>query len=175
MKYDPEIHHTRSSHIKGYDYSQASLYFITVACANMQQRFGSIVAEKMQLNACGLIASDQWQALSQRFENCELHSFIIMPNHVHGIIRLSDVSLNGNEQSTFAPVEATSAAGIIASYKSFVSAVCLPIYKSRDEVMGKLWQRDYEQQIIKDDKSFVNLSNNISNNPSRWKSDKYYI
>src|SRR5688500_16841328 len=87
-KYNPIIHHRRSIRLKGYDYSQAGSYFITMCCQDMKCRFGKIVHDQMFLNEYGLIAHEQWQQLGQRFSNCRIDEFIIMPNHMHGIISL---------------------------------------------------------------------------------------
>lgn len=172
MKYNPAIHHRRSIRLKGYDYSQAGLYFITICCPNRQSRFGNIVAEKMELNEYGQIAHEQWIALPERFYNCELHEFVIMPNHMHGIIQLTSVAAPARAGASSAPtVENKSISDIVGAYKSLVSVACLNIFKSRDEVMGKLWQRDYYEQIIKDDRAYSNISEYIRNNPSRWHSD----
>lgn len=173
MKYTPDIHNRKSIRLKGYDYSQAGLYFITICCANKQQRFGSIVAEKMELSEFGKIAHNQWTQLPDRFNNCELHEFVVMPNHIHGIIQIVRAGLAPAPCEDPAPTN-PSIADIIGAYKSIVSAECLNIFKSRDEVMGKLWQRDYFEQIIKDDRALINITEYIRNNPSRWKTDEYH-
>src|SRR5438445_7420827 len=107
MKYNPLIHHRRSIRLKGYDYSQADSYFITICCQNMKCRFGKIVVVvgaplagahgenkahvnrastdaqnvQMELNEYGTIAYNEWIKLPQRFPNFELDVFQIMPNH----------------------------------------------------------------------------------------------
>ena len=97
MSYNPEIHHRRSIRLKGYDYSQAGLYFITICCEDRTCRFGKIdagvgsTATQMILNEYGQIAYHEWTTLTNRFSNSELDVFQIMPNHMHGIIILNDV------------------------------------------------------------------------------------
>src|SRR5690606_28372731 len=85
-KYNPNIHHRRSIRLKGYDYSRAGAYFITICCEGKVCRFGSVVANEMVLNEYGWIAYNEWIKLSKRFSNFELDVFQIMPNHMHGII-----------------------------------------------------------------------------------------
>lgn len=104
-RYNPKIHHRRSIRLKGYDYSQAGLYFITICCQNRICRFGKIVVPVganpvganpcgrpidnpenpitpiMVLNDAGKMVDEQWLALVERFPNIELHDYIIMPNH----------------------------------------------------------------------------------------------
>ncbi|WP_298152982.1 transposase [Flavobacterium sp.] len=87
--YDPQRHHRRSIRLKGYDYSQSGLYFITMNCQDRKHRFGHIENGKMILNECGQIAHDEWEKLQTRFPNVELDAFQIMPDHMHGIIELN--------------------------------------------------------------------------------------
>ena len=89
-KYNPNIHHRRSIRLKGYDYSQAGAYFITICCDYRICRFGEIVDNEMILNEFGQIAYDEWIKLSERFINFDLDVFQIMPNHMHGIIVLNN-------------------------------------------------------------------------------------
>ena len=86
LQYNPKIHHRRSIRLKGYDYSSAGLYFITICCQDMKCRFGKIEHNEMTLNEFGLIAQNEWGKLPERFPNFELDVFQIMPNHMHGII-----------------------------------------------------------------------------------------
>ena len=82
MAYNPKIHHRRSIRLKGYDYSQAGLYFITFFCKNLEHRFGRIQNKEMLLNEYGKIAYDEWVKLADRYKNFELDVFQIMPNHM---------------------------------------------------------------------------------------------
>src|SRR4051794_5908341 len=108
MEYNPQIHHRKSIRLKGYDYSQAGVYFITICCHNRHCVFGNIpvgagftpahdnkgqpqgIAPTMVLNDYGTIACNEWQKLPERFLNVELDVFVIMPNHMHGIIVLNE-------------------------------------------------------------------------------------
>ena len=90
QKYNPEIHKRKSIRLKGYDYSQAGLYFITICCDDRICRFGHIDKNEMILNENGIIAYNEWGKLAERFQNFELDVFQIMPNHMHGIIVLND-------------------------------------------------------------------------------------
>ena len=88
MKYNPSIHHRRSIRLKGYDYAQAGLYFITICCQDRAHLFGKIKNGKMILNTFGKIAFTEWQNTENIRDNCRIHEFIIMPNHIHGIIEI---------------------------------------------------------------------------------------
>ena len=86
MTYNPNIHHRKSIRLKGYDYTQAGLYFITICCQNRECLFGNIINGEMILNDAGNIANECWLAIPNHFPNVVLHEFVIMPNHIHGII-----------------------------------------------------------------------------------------
>lgn len=201
MSYNPNLHHRRSIRLKGYDYSQAGAYFITICCHNRKCLFGEIAVGTglapalMTLNKFGQIAYNEWIKLTERFENFELDVFQIMPNHIHGIIVLNNVGTtlavtqnNGNNQTDIgadivsniragaspAPTNAT-ISDIVGAYKSLVANGCLEIYKSKNETMGKLWQRNYHEHIIRNEQSYQTISNYIINNPAKWNGDKFYI
>src|SRR5690606_5750357 len=90
MSYNPTIHNRRSIRLKGYDYSKSGAYFITICCANREARFGRVEKGEMILNEYGAIAYDEWIKLQERFSNFGLDVFQIMPNHMHGIIVLTE-------------------------------------------------------------------------------------
>ncbi len=87
------------------------------------------------------------------------------------------LSLNQNDLRATARVVPTTTAtigDIIGAYKSLVANACLDIYKSKNEQMGKFWQRDYYDIIIRNGRSYLQISNYIENNPKNWKKDKFY-
>ena len=77
MKYNPLIHHRRSIRLKGYDYSKAGAYFITICCEDRIHRFGKVSGDEMILNQSGTIAYNEWINLAERFPNFELDVFQI--------------------------------------------------------------------------------------------------
>ncbi|MDZ4708054.1 MAG: transposase [Saprospiraceae bacterium] len=194
-KYNPKIHHRRSIRLKGYDYSQAGLYFITICCEGRECRFGEIVNDEIMLNEYGSIAYNRWINLTERFSNFELDVFQIMPNHMHGIIVLNDVGAgftpaqNGQPQGL--PLQNTddddrahvdgahvyrapTIGDIVGAYKSLVANGCLDIFKFKNEKMRKLWQRNYYEHIIRSEQSYQTISEYIISNPAKWKDDKFY-
>ncbi len=97
MPYDRNKHHRRSTRLKGYDYTSAGAYFITICTHQRECLFGEIVQGEMQLNDFGQIAMDCWQTIPDHFsDRVRLDEFVIMPNHVHGILVIPD---NGREHS----------------------------------------------------------------------------
>lgn len=90
MGYNPNIHNRKSIRLKGYDYSQAGMYFITICVQDRRCLFGKIENDEIMLNDFGIVANEQWVKLAERFTNFELDVFQIMPNHMHGIILLTE-------------------------------------------------------------------------------------
>ncbi len=90
MKYNPEIHHRRSVRLPGYDYGQGGLYFITICAWQRQCIFGAIEDGEMHLNSMGEIARDEWLRTAKMRLNIGIAEFVVMPNHVHGIISIRD-------------------------------------------------------------------------------------
>ena len=141
----------------------------------------------MILNEYGQIAYDEWLKLPQRFPRLELDVFQIMPNHVHGIFALvgatlavaqnDDVAQNDINRAGASPAPTTTTktdGDIVGAYKSLTANGCLNIYKSKNEIMGKLWQRNYHEHIIRHEKSYQRISDYIINNPAKWTDDKFY-
>ena len=117
MRYNSEKHHRKSIRLKGYDYSRAGLYFITMCCQNREKLFGEIRKGKMELNQFGEIASDEWENTQKIRKNISIGDFIIMPNHFHAIIRI-DYRIK-NEQENIGIFESPSQniGAIIRGYK----------------------------------------------------------
>lgn len=86
-------HNRQSIRLKGYDYSQAGLYFITLCCQNREHFFGYISQQKMHLSDAGKMIQSEWLALPARFPEIHLHEYIVMPNHFHAIIELVGATL----------------------------------------------------------------------------------
>lgn len=88
MTYNPDIHHRRSIRLRGYDYSRAGAYFVTICTQNRECMFGKIVGGKMVLNDAGWMVNIVWDEMQNNYPGVETDEFIIMPNHIHGIIVL---------------------------------------------------------------------------------------
>lgn len=86
MVYDPEIHNRKSIRLKGYDYSQSGWYFVTICTKDRECCFGEVENEKMILSDIGKIIAEEWQKTEQIRKNVRLDEWVVMPNHVHGII-----------------------------------------------------------------------------------------
>ena len=93
MSYNSEIHHRRSIRLKGYDYSQAGAYFITICINHRQPLLGAIGDGIMHLNPAGTMVQTIWKEMPFHYPNLELDAFVIMPNHIHGIIVLKSIQI----------------------------------------------------------------------------------
>jgi putative transposase len=89
-KYNPDIHHRRSVHLKEYDYSQGGVYFVTICTQHRECLLGEIVNGEMQLNRWGEIAAQTWKWLAEQYWYVALDEWVVMPNHLHGIIIIVD-------------------------------------------------------------------------------------
>ncbi len=87
-QYKPHIHQRRSIRLKGYDYSQEGLYFITICVQNRECLFGRMINEGMVLNDAGKMVETEWCNLMKRFINIDLHEYVVMPNHFHAILEI---------------------------------------------------------------------------------------
>ena len=182
MKYSPDIHRRRSVRLKGYDYSQAGLYFITICAQNGLCLFGYIQNEEMILNDAGKMAEHQWQELISRFDNIKLHEFVVMPNHFHGIVELVGVPLVGTQNVLQPPIKgqpqgiAPTVGDVVGSFKSLSTNDYIRNIKQNNwqPFEKKLWQRNYYEHIIRNDESYYKISEYVQTNPLKWQNDGYY-
>lgn len=95
MAYDPETHHRRTIRLKGYDYTQAGAYFVTVVTHGREGVFGEVVGGDMQPNDAGRVVEQCWVDIPCHFMHVALDAFVVMPNHIHGIVMITDGPANG--------------------------------------------------------------------------------
>jgi hypothetical protein len=100
MRYDPEKHRRRSIRLKGYDYSQAGVYFVTICTQGRACLFGEVVDGEMRLNDAGRMVVAEWERLPALFPNVVLDAFVVMPNHIHGIVILTDPADDATDGAT---------------------------------------------------------------------------
>lgn len=185
-KYNPNIHNRKSIRLKGYDYSQKGLYFITICCQDRICRFGKIENGKMILNDAGMMVENEWLKLPDRFTNIQLHEYIVMPNHFHAILEIVRATLvivqNKNNATTItgqpqgiAPTGKT-VGDMMDAFKSITTVEYIRGVKNLgwQPFNGKLWQRNYWEHIIRNEKSYQTISEYIINNPTKWNDDKFY-
>lgn len=121
--FDPNKHHRRSIRLKGYDYTQAGAYFITLVVSDRECLLGEIAGGEMQLNDYGRIINAEWSRLPTRFPFLEIGPSVIMPNHFHAIFRLRDSSVTDdiNIERRFGTMIPDSVSSIVRSFKSSIT------------------------------------------------------
>ena len=167
-RYDPKKHHRRSIRLKGYDCSQAGFYHITICVQDRSHRFGEVVDGEMRPNDAGGIFAKAWAALPGRFPTVALDTFIVMPNHVHGILEIVP------EPSEVSCVDRPSLGTIIGAFKSLVTVRYINGVADYGwpPFHGRLLQRNYFEHIVRDEESLERIRFYILNNPARWHSDQ---
>ncbi len=256
-QYNPNIHHRRSIRLKGYDYSQSGLYFITICVQNRACLFGEIVANgqpqnesprvgqpqigqpqigqpqigqpqigqpqigqpqigqpqigqpqigqpwigqpqiglpwigqpqgiapTVKLNDAGKMVESEWLKLPERFNNIQLHEYVVMPNHFHAILEIMRVGAATRaaptDEQTNDQLNAQKGKTVGDMMDAFKSITTVEYIRGVKNVgwqpfNGKLWQRNYWEHIIRTEQSYQQISDYIVNNPSKWKDDKFYI
>ncbi len=178
IRFDPKEHHRKSIRLPGYDYSQAGAYYVTIVTHQRNCLFGEVVNGEMVLNDFGKIADECWRAIPDHFPVVELGAYMVMPNHVHGIIVITD---NGRGAALLRPydqpdindnpykinVKPGSLGAIVRSYKS---AVSYRIHKEHNAT--GIWQRNYYEHIIRDQTDLQNKTDYIEANPMLWDEDE---
>ncbi|MCA1992467.1 MAG: transposase [Coleofasciculus sp. S288] len=162
MRYDPSKHHRRSIRLKGYDYEKCGAYFITLCAWQRQKLFGEIENAEMRLNTYGEIIQLHWDNLPKHHHHLELDEFTIMPNHVHGIIILTDKTTCEERHGL---------QEIIRGFKTFSAR---RINKIRRLSGVGVWQRGYYEHIIRNEKSLMAIREYIVKNPSSWGKDELH-
>jgi len=182
----------KSIRLKGYDYSQKGLYFITICCYQRAHLFGKVVLDNegktiTLLNEACEIAKQCWEEIPNHFQNVNLHEFIIMPNHIHGIIEFVGANNLSPELSAnnLSPelVEFERAnnnwpqpSGTSKTVGSVVRGFKIGVTKwfRQNGYEKTIWQRNYYEHIIRNMNAYQRISKYIIENPKKWREDCFY-
>lgn len=177
-----------SARLQNWNYANEAMYFVTICTQNRGNYFGEIVDTILQPTEIGKIAHSEWHnSIEMRPDmNLELGEFVIMPNHIHGIIIIGEnqynserherrvamhcVSTTTNDteyKNQFAP-QSKNLSSIIRGYKSAVTT-----YARKNEIEFD-WQPRFHDHIIRSMDDYHRISNYIINNPAKWQEDKFY-
>ncbi len=174
MKIDSETRHRRSIRLQGYDYSQAGAYCVTICTQDQKCLFGDIVNGEMGLNDAGKIVADQWIQTAAIRDDIELDEWVVMPNHFHAILVITN-SVGAIHES---PVRMTVAQRrnmvlpkLIGRFKMLSSK---RINQLCDTTGAKLWQRNYWEHVVRNEQELNRIRIYIRNNPAQWEMDKLY-
>jgi len=182
MPYDPQKHHRRSIRLKGYDYTRPGAYFITICTKHRAWLFGEVVDGRMVLNEMGEIVHFTWHDLPNHLPHIRLDEFVIMPNHIHGIVwivneRPADIDVRaGSEPARTEPARTSSARtrrhGLPEIVRQFKTFSARRINQLRQTPGVPVWQRNYYEHIIRDAGALHRIRWYIRNNPRRWDRDR---
>jgi putative transposase len=193
MRFHPERHHRRSIRLKGYDYRQAGAYFVTICTQDRAFLFGQVVHDEMQLNDAGKMVYDVWNDLPAFYPGVQTDAFIVMPNHIHGIIILVGAdprvcpaqpsvgvgprAYPGQPQEMGQPQGVAPTLGlpdVVHRFKTMTTKRYADVVKQLgwEPFRGRLWQRNYYEHIIRNEESLNRIQEYILTNPMRWALDR---
>ena len=194
--YDRYHTHHRSRRHPDWDYTQSAAYFVTICTHQRAHLFGRVVDGMMHRNAFGRVAAAEWHRSETIRDTIHLDAFVVMPNHIHGIVVIAppdadaptdpqgyavhpvdaptppdpDVTSSGRTTSPCGP-QRRSLGSCIAGYKS---AVTRRINQMRETPGGSVWQRNYHDHIIRSEPDWHRIRRYIQTNPARWTDDTFY-
>jgi putative transposase len=174
----------RQSHrLAGYDYRQAGLYFITICTKDRLHYFGQVCNSEMLLSDMGMIVRDYWMNIPQLHPHVFLGEFVVMPNHIHGVLGIdsesiaipaeksasSDIPEDKNDYMASISPKSGSVARIIGSYKAACTST---IRNAGTETFS--WQPRFHDHIIRNPQALERIENYIRHNPQKWAEDKFF-
>ena len=162
----------KSIRLKEFDYSSGNWYYVTICTHNFRFVFGEVIKSRMTLNSYGNIAEENWNYLTQQFTNVELDEFVVMPNHIHGIIIIN--SRRGLIDQTPIPND-----WIMMKDKSVTLGKIVRFFKARTTkhlrdsgFTSFRWQRNYYEHIIRNEEDLYRIRKYIQLNPLQWAVEK---
>ena len=165
-----KINCRKTLRIKNYDYSQAGKYFITICTENRleilsridinERRGRSCACPKIELYNYGKIIDEEIQKINKKYENIEIEKYVIMPNHIHLIIEI---------RAGTRPAPTINY--LIMEIKSITTNRYIKEIKRKFQ--KRIWQRNYYEHIIRNEKEYLKIYEYIDNNPLKWEEDKY--
>ncbi|MFI3242314.1 MAG: transposase [Alphaproteobacteria bacterium] len=174
---------TRKQHrLKYYDYSSNGAYFITICTKDKKCVLGNVINEKMILNELGIIAQAEIEKTKKFRDNVFINHYVIMPNHVHLMIKLrrdTACCVRNNEARNFGKTQSQSISAIIRAYKSAVtravrisghSTLCPYSFEEK-----RFWQNGYHDHVVRCQKTYHELLKYIDENPIKWHLDRYHV
>jgi REP element-mobilizing transposase RayT len=176
MEHNPAEHYRRSIRLRGYDYKQSGAYFVTVVTHHRECLFGKVVDGEMRLNKAGCMVQAVWQQLPAHYPGVECDAFVVMPNHIHGIIVLVGAGPRAcpgkGQPQGVAPT--LSLPDVVHRLKTVTTKRYADSMKKSGGslFLGRLWQRNYFEHVIRNEPSLNHIRQYILDNPARWAADR---
>lgn len=186
----------RSIRLPGYDYAAPGAYFVTICTAGKECLLGDVSEGDMALSDAGRVAAYCWEALPRHFGRLELDAFVVMPNHVHGILILRDGDVGATQpdhdgcRPTDVRAPNASSLALAASppspngtrpgsvgaiVQNFKAVSTRKLNRMRALPGVRFWQRDYYDHVVRDDAELRRIREYIARNPLRWERDSLYV
>ncbi len=168
--------------LKNWDYRNSAYYFITICVDRMRCKFGKVIDDKMMMSELGKLADEYLKEIHSKFDNVELDEFIVMPNHVHCILILHRENFNEEsdieiEKELFKERKCGKnpkwKSGVLGSVVNQYKRVCTLEIKKRDIDKSFKWKPRFYENIIRDERAYLNIKRYIINNPKNWDADKF--
>lgn len=191
-----KIYHRRSIRLTGYDYTQNGCYFLTICARNRECLFGEIQNAEMFLSNIGEKVNDCWQEIPKHFPQIVLHEYVIMPNHVHGIIEINNpqflgsnmgmctdavggVGANNYSPTNYSPLRSSTNPASLSSRPNGTSRTVGSVVRGFKIGVTKQmgfspWQRNYYEHIIRNGESYNTIVQYMAQNPMKWEEDCFY-
>jgi REP element-mobilizing transposase RayT len=166
----------RSIRLKGYDYSESGAYFVTICTRNRECLFGEILDGRMVLSEYGEIAREEWLHSEQIRREIKLDEFVVMPNHIHGIIFFIGDSIQVGATGR-SPLQTSrphgplkkSLGSFVAGYKSLTTRRIIQLERG---ITISIWQRNYYEHVIRNEIDLEEIREYVENNPAKWSDDE---
>jgi putative transposase len=187
MNHDSNKPQRHSIRLRGYDYAQAGAYFITIVTKDRLCLFDEVVEGAMRLNELGRMVQSVWEELPGHYPGVQCDAFVVMPNHIHGIITLADNEAGGPPDvgAGLKPARVAVAVGPNSVRAGFKPAPTLPevvrafktfsarrVNEIRNTTGFPLWQRNYYEHVVRSEDELHRIREYIANNPLQWELDR---
>jgi putative transposase len=164
MKFDPRIHHRKSIRLSDFAYAQAGLYYVTIVTYKRERLFGDVEQGRMFLSEIGEWVQAGWHEIPAHHPHALLHAFVVMPDHLHGIVEITPDSDAPHRAHAFQQMAAKSLATIVNGFKGAITRKC-----RQEQRVHDVWQRGYYERVIRNEQEYAHFSDYIHGNPARWR------
>lgn len=171
MPYDPQRHRRRSIRLKCHDYRTPGAYYVTICTHQRQPILSRVRAGTSELLEAGVIVERTWQRLPRFFGHITLDAFVVMPDHLHGILVLGERHLPA--QSVTTQMHGSLPGSLAAIVQNFKSVAARRINQVQGTPGRRVWQEDYYEHIVRDAADMERIRRYIAANPSRWIDRRY--
>ena len=160
----------RSIRLPGHDYAQPGIYFVTICAQDRRCLFGDIANGELRHDATGLLISSWWEKLPEKYPYVVLDAFVVMPNHLHGILHITEVGAVAGRPHGAAPT-----LGLMMTwFKSMTTNAYIRGVKEHGwpAFAIRLWQRSFYEHIVRNERDLDAVREFIFNNPAKWAADR---